>query len=109
LTQDENIDILFNLTAFRFAFFRLGCLNIFHLITVFKMEAKGTAETLVSFYRMLGCVDWWSVTDIAGQYIVPIFKSQVVHSSSSLKDWLLEDGTGKHPRHVGACLPINVA
>jgi len=38
---------------------------------------------------MLRCVDWWSVTDAAGQYIGPIFKSQVVHSSS-LKGWPLK-------------------
>lgn len=69
--------------------FGLCCLNIFDLITIFKVEATGTAETLVSSYRMLRCVDWWSATDVAGQHIGPIFKSQVVHSSS-LKGWPLK-------------------
>jgi hypothetical protein len=39
---------------------------------------------------MLRCVDWWSVTDVAAQHISPIFKSQVVLSSSSLKAWPLK-------------------
>ena len=30
---------------------------------------------------MLGCVDWWYVTDLAGRHICPIFKSKFFHSS----------------------------
>jgi hypothetical protein len=64
------------------ALFGLCCLNIFYLFTILKVEARGTAEILVSSYRMLLCVYWWSVIDVAGPHIDPIFKSQVVHSSS---------------------------
>jgi len=67
----------------------LCCLNIFYLITIFKVEVTGTAETSVSSCRMLRCVDWWPVTKIVGQHIGPIFKSKVVHSSS-LKAWPLK-------------------
>ena len=73
------------------ALFGLCCLNTLYLINILKVEATCTAETLVSFYRMLRCVDWWSVTDAAGQQIGPICKSQVVHSSS-LKGWPLKIG-----------------
>jgi hypothetical protein len=35
---------------------------------------------------MLHVVDWWLFTDVSGQHIGPIFKTQVVHDSLTLEE-----------------------